>query len=262
MSNSLQLLQTFTSDKSKLVAAVEHGFKMTGSGLMSERNQVGSEVATLQDALRSAGSPDTGARAGVQGQGDTAAQRRAIELARSCNSRSLVAAEPPAVAPVLAALAAIWDAQRGRPGQEDLVLFSEGFVTASTQDWQVQGMIDLANRANVAIYIIDSGGLKGDAPQSGGPVPQTPLGNISSAVSQESRIGQPAARTSSTTRGTRGSTASSRSSTASRATRAARSSRTRTTSAEGSNGSTRSPRALYARLLLPPTRTSTATSAR
>ena len=119
MSNSLQLLQTFTSDKSKLVAAVEHGFKMTGSGLASERNQVGSEVATLQDALRSAGSPDTGARAGVQGQGDTAAQRRAIELARSLRFQKLRSQlSLQQSRPVLAALAAICDAQRGVPGKK------------------------------------------------------------------------------------------------------------------------------------------------
>jgi len=46
-------------------------------------------------------------------------------------------------------------------------MFSQGFIASETLDWQVQSTIDIANRANVAIYIIDSGGLTGGAPTSG-----------------------------------------------------------------------------------------------
>ena len=41
-----------------------------------------------------------------------------------------------------------------------------------------QSTIDIANRANVAIYIIDSSGLTGGIPQSGGIVPASPLAAI------------------------------------------------------------------------------------
>ena len=51
------------------------------------------------------------------------------------------------------------------------MLFSQGFVTPAVLDWQVQSTIDIANRANVAIYIIDSAGLRAGAPASGALVP-------------------------------------------------------------------------------------------
>jgi hypothetical protein len=52
----------------------------------------------------------------------------------------------------------------------------------------VQSTIDIANRANVAIYIIDSSGLTGGTPQSGALVPSSALAGISAATSQENRI--------------------------------------------------------------------------
>jgi hypothetical protein len=90
--------------------------------------------------------------------------------------------------PVLAALAAISEGLRPIPGKKTLVMFSQGFVAPETLDWQVQSTIDLANRANVAIYIIDSSGLTGGTPQSGAFVPSSPLSGISAATSQENRI--------------------------------------------------------------------------
>src|SRR4029078_8741186 len=68
--------------------------------------------------------------------------------------------------PVLAALAAIAEGLRPIPGKKTLVLFSQGFVTPAVLDWQVQSTIDIANRANVAIYIIDYAGLSAAAPAS------------------------------------------------------------------------------------------------
>jgi len=90
--------------------------------------------------------------------------------------------------PILAALAAISEGLRPIPGKKTLVMFSQGFIAPETLDWQVQSTIDIANRANVAIYIIDSTGLTGGTPQSGGFVPASPLSGISAATSQESRI--------------------------------------------------------------------------
>jgi hypothetical protein len=90
--------------------------------------------------------------------------------------------------PILAALAAICEGLRPIPGKKTLVLFSQGFVTPAILDWQVQSTIDLANRANVAIYIVDSAGLRANAPASGALVPGSPLAGISAATNQEDRI--------------------------------------------------------------------------
>src|SRR5260370_33318130 len=89
--------------------------------------------------------------------------------------------------PVLAALAAISEGLRSIPGKKTLVMFSQGFVATEALDWQVQSTIDIANRANVAIYIIDSGGLTGGAPTSGALVSGYPLGGISGALDMEQR---------------------------------------------------------------------------
>jgi len=66
-------------------------------------------------------------------------------------------------------------------------MFSQGFVATEALDWQVQSTIDIANRANVALYIIDSGGLTGGAPTSGALVAGSPLGAISAATDIEHR---------------------------------------------------------------------------
>src|SRR2546430_13469915 len=89
--------------------------------------------------------------------------------------------------PVLAALAAICEGLRPIPGKKTLVMFSQGFVATETLDWQVQSTIDIANRANVTIYIIDSGGLTGGAPTSGALVSGSPLGGISGGLEMEQR---------------------------------------------------------------------------
>jgi hypothetical protein len=66
-------------------------------------------------------------------------------------------------------------------------MFSQGFVATETLDWQVQSTIDIANRANVAIYIIDSSGLTGGTPKSGALVAGSPLAAISADTDMEHR---------------------------------------------------------------------------
>src|SRR5205823_2162900 len=89
--------------------------------------------------------------------------------------------------PVLAALAAIAEGLRSVPGKKTLVMFSQGFVAPESLDWQIQSMIDIANRANMAIYIIDSTGLTGGTPTSGALVASSPLGGISADTDMEHR---------------------------------------------------------------------------
>src|SRR5258708_39710989 len=77
--------------------------------------------------------------------------------------------------PILAALAAICEGLRPIRARKTLVMFSQGFVAPQVLDWQVQSTIDIANRSNVAIYIIDSSGLTGGTPQSVALVPASAL---------------------------------------------------------------------------------------
>lgn len=184
VTTNLQLVQTFTQDKTRLIAALENLGAAPDSKSFEQRD-IAENIANLRDNLN--GAPATPGNITTTAGGSAAArvmimQRVLAQFIQLRTSLSLQQARP-----VLAALAAIAEGLRPIPGKKTLVLFSQGFVTPAVLDWQVQSTIDIANRANVAIYIIDSAGLRANAP-NGSYIPSTPLGGISAATNQEQRI--------------------------------------------------------------------------
>jgi VWFA-related protein len=179
VSNGLQLIQAFTQDKARLISAVENAFALNASSTTSQRVEIAERIAKQLEELKNSS----------QSQ-DPAAQRQALMASRTLQQFTRLRAQlsMQQSRPILAALAAICEAQRAIPGKKTLVLFSQGFVTSAPQDWQVQSTIDLANRANTAIYIIDSAGLTAGAPRSGAPVPASPLEGVSAMTRAEDRI--------------------------------------------------------------------------
>jgi VWFA-related protein len=179
----LRLLQPFTHDRAKLTAAVENAFNSAAASKTPERNAAGAEVGGRQSelvGLEAAGARDTGDGTDTEAM----VARRALEHFTELRAQlSLQQSRP-----VLASLAALCEAQRDVPGKKTVVLFSQGFITSSTQDWQVQSIIDLANRANVAIYIIDAAGLRGGAPETGSYIPPQLMGNVGALRSAEERM--------------------------------------------------------------------------
>jgi VWFA-related protein len=185
------MLQPFTNEKPKLIAAVANGFGVSASSATNELGSNAADIAQAQDTIRRSGSSGgTEANPNARSADDVSGQRAAIAASRALAQFVKIRAQLSVQQsrPVIAAIAAICEAQRGIPGKKVVVLFSQGFVTSSTQDWQVQAMIDLANRANVSVYIVDSGGLVAEAPRGGGPVPRAPLESVSGITSQESRM--------------------------------------------------------------------------
>src|SRR5690349_932868 len=184
VTNGLQMLQSFTHDKTKLVAAIEKFGSPDAKSF--EQKDIAEHIASLRDFLNSAPPAGSGAisspAAGSQQAQIMLAQTVLAQFIRLRTALSLQQARP-----VLAALAAIAEGLRPIPGKKTVVLFSQGFVTPAVLDWQVQSTIDIANRANVAIYIIDSAGLRASAP-TGSYIPSTPLSGISAATNQEQRI--------------------------------------------------------------------------
>lgn len=184
VSNGLQLLQSFTQDKAKLMQAVENSYTLTASNRNAERGDNAEQMARLRDELN--GAPDqNSATSAAQGSAAARAMIASRVLQQFVKLRAQLGVQQ--ARPVLAALAAICEAQRAIPGKKTLVLFSQGFVASSVLDWQVQGTIDIANRANVAIYIIDSAGLTGGGPQSGALVPTGALGGVAATGNPASR---------------------------------------------------------------------------
>jgi VWFA-related protein len=191
VSNSLQLLQSFTNDKERLVAAVERAYTSSNASKGSEQRELSENISQLRD--KAAASQGLEAAASTPGQGQMMAGPALAEsmmvnrtLQQYQLLRSTLSAQQ--ARPILAALAALCEGQRSVPGKKTLILFSQGFVSPAVLDWQVQSTIDIANRANVSIYVIDSAGLRAGAPASGALVPAAPLAGVSGIVSQEERI--------------------------------------------------------------------------
>ncbi|MGH9874722.1 MAG: VWA domain-containing protein [Pyrinomonadaceae bacterium] len=189
ISAGLQLLQSFTHDKAKLLAAVDKASNSSITSKTAEARTLNQEISSIRDRL--SGLPDPNASfaaspsAGAAGSAAAEALIAQHVLEQYMQLRSALSAQQ--TRPVLAALAAISEGLRPVPGKKTLVMFSEGFVAPESLDWQVQSTIDIANRANVAIYIIDSSGLVGGTPTSGALVAASPLAGISGDNSMESR---------------------------------------------------------------------------
>jgi VWFA-related protein len=189
VTTDLRLLQSFTQDKARMLAAIDKTDDLTASNKNSERQQIADDIRQAQEEMAGlpgeSALPATPAAASL---GSGAARRLVLAnmLQQYFKLRSQLSVQQ--ARPVLASLAAICEALRAVPGKKTLVLFSEGFVTPETLDWQVQSVIDIANRANVALYIIDSAGLRTSAPLSTGAVPGTPLAGVAATGTTRDRI--------------------------------------------------------------------------
>jgi len=184
IAGGLQLLLPFTQDKTKLISAVEKAYGSSSTSKTSEKQDISENIANLRDQLASGPTGPITTAAGGSAAAQAMISSRVLE--QYIQFRSALSVQQ--TRPILAALAAICEGLRPIRGKKTLVMFSQGFVAPQVLDWQVQSTIDIANRANVAIYIIDSSGLTGGTPQSGALVPASALSGISAATSQESRI--------------------------------------------------------------------------
>jgi VWFA-related protein len=189
ISGGLQLLQPFTQDKAKLIAAVEKAYDSSTVSKTSEARGLSEDIRAMREQIASGPEliggtvPNFATGVSVSMAAQALIARHILE--QYVALRSTLSAQQ--TRPVLAALAAISEGLRPIPGKKTLVMFSQGFIAPETLDWQVQSTIDIANRANVAIYIIDSGGLTGGAPTSGALVSGSPLGGISGGLEMEQR---------------------------------------------------------------------------
>jgi VWFA-related protein len=188
ISGGLQLLQPFTHDKGALIAAVEKAYNSSIVSKTSEAQGISENISALRDKI-SAGPPGetVPASPAAASAGSALAEKMIAQrmLQEYIQLRSVLSAQQ--TRPVLAALAAIAEGLRSVPGKKTLVMFSQGFVAPESLDWQVQSTVDIANRANVAIYIIDSTGLTGGTPTSGSLVAASPLAGISGELDMEQR---------------------------------------------------------------------------
>jgi VWFA-related protein len=189
ISGGLQLLQSFTQDKTKLIAAVEKAYDSSIVSKSSEARDLAENIRAMREQIAS-GPELIGGTVPDYGTGVTNSMAAQALIARHVLEQYIALRSTLSMQqtrPVLASLAAISEGLRSIPGKKTLVMFSQGFIATETLDWQVQSTIDMANRANVTIYIIDSGGLTGGPPSSGSLISGSPLGGISGGLEMEQR---------------------------------------------------------------------------
>jgi len=91
---------------------------------------------------------------------------------------------------VFTALRAMCFAYRDLPGRKNVVLFSEGFLNSDDARPEMEAVAEAANRANVAIYVIDPEGIEIN-PYGGGTRPtDTMAARIAEAGAPGARVAQ------------------------------------------------------------------------
>jgi VWFA-related protein len=168
ITNSVALVQSFTSDRDKLLRAassVARGQLATDAA--ATREEASKEVERAARSIGT-GSPieiaDRASNAVFESYNDVSDYFQAQSLFRS--------------------LRAIIDVQRNLTGTKSLILFSQGATLQASSGYAVEGVISAANGIGVTIYVIDAGGLSvGEAPRG-----YDPRGNLGLPTKQRPDI--------------------------------------------------------------------------
>ncbi len=153
--SSLHLAVPFTSDKRVLTGALDKLGARDPSGRFTATDRI--QTQRQIDDLFTTIYPET--LLGVP-PGSTALDPMKRLLVQEMNTlRSwLVTANTFQARAIFMALRAMALAYEGVPGRKTVVVFSEGFLHAADLGPQMKAVIDAANRANVAFYVIDASG--------------------------------------------------------------------------------------------------------
>jgi len=166
---SFRFLTDFTNDRDTLLEALRRrdvgGRSMAqnsggGSGLSSTQAELLAEAGTAS-AVGGGGSPDAARAAGqaAQAGGSEMAQLTSAERIQNAFYRMGSYLAEREARSVLRAIAAIARGVEHVEGRKTLILFSQGFVVGGRMERDLEQTVAIANRANLAIYGIDSQGL-------------------------------------------------------------------------------------------------------
>ena len=151
----LHLAVPFSSDKARLMRALEKlgATVPTGRATVSERLRTERQIDDLFTQIHPEtfiGIPPQSASHDLVVKGPEAEMdilRSWLTISQTFQARA-----------VFVALRAIAIAYRDLPGRKSVVVFSEGFLHAPVAEPEMQGVIDAANRAGVAFYVLDASG--------------------------------------------------------------------------------------------------------
>ncbi len=168
---SFNLVQDFTSDKEKLVAALEK-LDLTGSKFALDQAQATADAQRAQDRVHTLISNIESLRANPASYGPGASfalevlsrQREMTEIIEARAYAELSKSREMQARPIIAAIEAIAQSLRRYQGRKTLILFSEGFSVGLSLEKQLYHAVDAANKSNTAVYAIDGGGLRNKDP--------------------------------------------------------------------------------------------------
>jgi VWFA-related protein len=174
--SSLHLDAPFTQDKQRAIEAIRRAGHRASSGPMSAnaRIETEQEIRDLESQAYGFGT-QAGPGAGQQSTLGTAAAafmpQQMASLRAYLWTQSIFQART-----ICMVLRAIAQAYRDLPGRKNVVVFSEGFIPSPEARTELAAVIDMANRANVAFYIVDAGGLTEAGFDAASSTPNDPAG--------------------------------------------------------------------------------------
>ena len=158
--SSLHLDAPFTQDKQRAIEAIRRAGHRASASPMSAnaRIETEQEIRDLESQAYGFGT-QAGPGAGQQSSLGIAAAafmpQQMASLRAYLWEQSIFQART-----ICMVLRAIAQAYRDLPGRKNVVVFSEGFIPSPEARTEMAAVIDMANRANVAFYIVEAGGLK------------------------------------------------------------------------------------------------------
>ena len=169
---SLHLAVPFTQDKQKVADVLEKIGNRAPFGRLTAREGQLTEthITDLLASIRPV--PETQPAEGKKQARSTPEQVMQQELNREATEEMkmsmswLVISSSFQARAVFMALRTLAFGYRSLPGRKGVVVFSGGFPHSKLAESEMQAVIDAANRANVAIYVVDASGL--NSARSGG----------------------------------------------------------------------------------------------
>lgn len=169
LGTSLQFLTNFTKDRDTLLAALKRS-DVTGTAVAAERADlnegidrggVGFAASTgMSQPTVGSGAGAASAGSGMGSAGSAAADAMALRRIAAQYAALRSAMDRQQARELLTAIRAIALGVKHIEGRKSLVLFSQGVVISQLLWPDLQSVVDAANRAQLAIYSIDSRGLE------------------------------------------------------------------------------------------------------
>src|SRR5215831_5835411 len=167
---SLITVQSFTDNSEQVKTAIERATSAApsayGSGAqkvrdLADRNIVlDQQIDSLGSAAQTAGAArdSAGASAAGQASGQAAAEQELNQMKSSMLEQFEALERDQQGFATINGLLAVVNPMRNLPGRKTIVFFSEGIALPPSVQMKFPAVISAANRANVAIYTIDSAG--------------------------------------------------------------------------------------------------------